>query len=94
MSRPDPKIHMFITESQFKSNSVVFLFHSFMSPTVSREVSTEDEEELQDEDDSPEAFLDIEEDDILCQGYNPRPTVQVLYAYNDKRKPVTKRMSF
>ena len=52
-----------------------------MSPTVSRKVSTEDEEELQDEDDSPEAFLDIEEDDILCQGYNPRPTVQVLHAH-------------
>ncbi len=52
-----------------------------MSPIVSREVSTEDEEELQDEDDSPEAFLDIEEDDILCQGYNPRPTVQVLHAH-------------
>ncbi|XP_023335913.1 heparan sulfate glucosamine 3-O-sulfotransferase 2 [Eurytemora carolleeae] len=47
----------------------------FEEQTV-REVSTEDEEELQDEDDSPEAFLDIEEDDILCQGYNPRPTVQ------------------
>ena len=39
----------------------------------------EDEDDLQDEDDSPEAFLDIEEDDILCQGYNPLPTTKVYY---------------
>jgi len=41
--------------------------------------SNEDLDNLEeDDDDSIEAFPDIEEQDILCQGYEPKPTVQVL----------------